>query len=210
MHENSIWTAWEILSRSCYYHGAPTILTIINVTVFVKLKKLLNHRTADLLTFDVFFVNFFFSIVWYSFPSITWLPGRCWTGKKLKSNLSEEYCNSKKKTQTKKATHTSIKKGLLRGLLLVSEVIICQTWQWVLLMIFSHHNVMQGSGEYVYWGGQRDPFFTVNQFFIISIIGFNVRFLWCPTSFNFIYSNCMVTFVYCTQLFYIGKLWLKM
>ena len=32
---------------------------------------------------------------------------------------------------------------------------------------------MQESGEYVYWGGQRDPFFTVNQFSTISIIGFN-------------------------------------
>ena len=39
----------------------PTILTIINVTVFVKLNKLLNHRTADLFTFDVFVCDFFFS-----------------------------------------------------------------------------------------------------------------------------------------------------
>ena len=46
-------------SRSCYYHGTPTILTIINVTVFVKLNKLLNHRTADLFTFDFFVCDFF-------------------------------------------------------------------------------------------------------------------------------------------------------
>ena len=61
----------------------------------------------------------------------------------------------------KKATHTSIKKGLLRGLLLVFWSDICQTWSWVLLVIFLHHNEMQGSGEYVYWGGQRDPLISL-------------------------------------------------
>ena len=126
MHENSISTGWEILSRSCYYHGAPTILTIIiNVTVFVKLKKLLNHRTADLFTFDVFLGIFFSASCGIPFQVLPdYQEGaeqvRNWNKIYLKSIVT-----AKKKKQTKKATHTSIKKGLLRGLLLVSEVIIC-------------------------------------------------------------------------------------